>query len=158
MPKQDVPGIIRQVAAHRSRQRRIPLNRRRILVKKVKGADFRVNRHEIEVDVEFATTGNPFDMMDRILNAVEDFDRKLWEERVRKINEVKSSVMKWMDYLERALQPAQYREFVESFLPDEVVDITALAPDSIYEELDLEQLALIAEAERLTDKGIYFRA
>lgn len=157
-PKQDVKGIVVALANHRSRQRRIPLKRRRILLKKVKGADFRVNKYEIEIDVEFATSGNPLDMMDRVLDAVEEFDRRLWEDRVRMINEVKSSVMKWMDYLERTLQPGQYREFVEGFLPEDVVDISALAPDAIEEELDLEALALIAEGERLADKGIYFRA
>lgn len=146
---QDVKGIVVAVAQHRSRQRRIPLKRRRILVKKVKGADFRVNKHEIEIDIEYATSGNPFDMMDKILNAVRDFDRALWEERIRKINECKSSVMKWMAYLERALPDKDYREFVESFLPEDVI---------AGEELDLEQLALIAEGERLADKGIYFRA
>lgn len=147
---QDVKGITVQLVKHRSRQRRIPLGRkRRILVKKIKGADFRVNRHEIEIDLHFITSGNPLDNADRILDAVYDFDKALWEERIRKINEIKSSVLRWMDYLERALPHEDYRKFVESFLPADVMR---------GEHLDLEALTLIAEGERFQDKEIYFRA
>lgn len=156
--KQDVKGIVVALAAHRSRQRRIPIGRRRLLLKKVKGADFRVNKHEVELDINYATSGNPIKMIDRVLDAIVDFDRALWEERIRKINEVKSSVMRWMDYLERALPRGQYHEFVTGFLPEEVIDVGTLAPDLIESELDLEALAILAEGERFQDKGIYLRA
>jgi len=168
--KQDVGAIVRALLEHRSRERRIPLNRRRVLLKKIKGADFRINRYDIEIDVAFATgSANPFVPIDRVLNEIAEFEQRNAEELARQLTEVKVNVLKWAGYIRRHLSTAEYVRFVETQLLTEeprrliafragVALFDALTDDEINEQLDLETLALLAEGERFQDRGIYFHA
>ncbi len=123
MAKQNVEKIVRQIIRLRSRQRLVPLRRRQINVYSGLRGDYHVNKFEIKVKLAYAVTGNPFDMIDPVIAAVVEFDRREEEERARKITQIKSSVLKWASYLERTLSREMYLEFVCSLLPKDVVHV-----------------------------------
>ena len=156
---QNVVKIVQSLAAQRARQRFIPLKRREINVAKMRN-NFHVNRFEIRIDWDFALSGNPVKMIDLVLNAVEEFDRREYEERVRRVVEVQSTVMQWAAYLERVLSQNEYRRFVRSLLPPApilIMPIEDLTPEP-YDASPFDVFAYEAmEAERMLDKGIYFR-
>lgn len=111
---QDVNAIIRKVARHRARERLIPLRRRQINVYPGLKGDYWVNRHEIKIKLSFAVSGNPFEMMDKVLNAVLEFDAVAQREKAMGITRIKSEIMKWSAYLERTLTHEMYEDFVLS--------------------------------------------
>lgn len=150
---QDVVAIVRHVCAARARQRLIPLGRRRVVIKKTKD-DFRINRYEIIIDWHYATTGNPIEMIDRVLDAVVEFDTREYEERVRKIVEIQSQIKQRAAYLERILSRNEYRAFIASLLPAPVIPVEALAPD--HDDLNLDFL-MVLEGEGMITKEIPFR-
>lgn len=155
---QDVVAIVRSLTEQRARQRLIPLRRREITIKLIKG-DIRIKRWEIFIDYNFATQGNPVLMIDKVLDAVVEFDRRDYEEKARRITEVKSFVMQWSSYLERTLSRGDYRRFVESLLlnnPGPVVPVATLAPSETNGLSSIDSL-LMAEAEYLLDIGIQLR-
>jgi hypothetical protein len=116
---QDVGAIVRRVAQHRARERLIPLRRRQINIYPGLKGDYWVNRFEIKVKLSYAITGNPFEMIDHVLDAVVEFDLKATREKAMGITRVKSEIMKWTAYLERALSAEMYEEFVQSLHSDE---------------------------------------
>ncbi len=154
--RQDVVAIVRSLCEQRARQRLIALKYREITVKTVKG-DYRVNRHEIFIDYNYATRcRNPVDMIDRVLDAVVEFEKRDEEEKARRIVGVQVSVMRWTAYLERATPRKAYREFIRSLLPrppgpGPVYSIATLAPD----DDNLELQALIFESETLVQQGMH---
>lgn len=103
--------------------------------------DFRVNRHEVFIREGFVLEGDPIAALDQVLAAVENFDRLEHVERVRKINEVKSSVMEWMAYLERTLNHEDYEEFVASLAPP---------------PKNMNGRAEVAYGEDMHDRGIHY--
>lgn len=151
--QRETERIVRSLFRHRAAQRQLAIRPRYIIsVLKLKGADFRVNRHEVKIDIVFATTGNPIEMIDKVLDSVEHYQQREYEERARKITEVKSEVLQRMAYLERTLSHGEYEEFILSLLPEQPIPIEDLAPD-------IDLLALIAEGEYLTQiVGTYFNA
>lgn len=117
MPKkQDVNGIVVRITRHRARQRLIPLRRRQIHVYKGLKGDYSVNRHEIKVQLRYAVSGNPFDMIDPVLDAVVEFDLREVKEKAQGIIRLKSEIMKWSAYLERTLSREMYNEFILSLI------------------------------------------
>ncbi len=144
-----IEDTVVSIIEQRARQLRVPLKRRQVTVLKKLDSDVHVNKHEMFIRLGFVLEHeDPTEPIDQLLKAVENFDRRLYEERVRKINEVKSSVMRWMEYLGRALPPQQYEEFVRSFLPKDTI---TLEPD---EEV-MENL-LILEGQYYQDRGIHY--
>ena len=109
---QNVSAIVRKVARHRARERQIPLHRRQINVYPGLKGDYWVNRHEIKIKLSYAVSGNPFEMMDAVLNAVVEFDSVAERQKAMGITRIKSEIMKWSAYLERTLTREMYDEFV----------------------------------------------
>ncbi|KKN88112.1 hypothetical protein LCGC14_0251840 [marine sediment metagenome] len=115
MPKgQDVNAIVRRVTQHRARERLIPLRRRQINVYPGLKGDYWVNRFEIKIKLRYAVTGNPFEMIDHVLDAVVEFDLIETRKRAMQVTELKSHIMKWAAYLERTLTKEMYDEFIQS--------------------------------------------
>ncbi len=115
MPKgQDVNTIVRRVTQHRARERLIPLRRRQINVYPGLKGDYWVNRFEIKIKLRYAVTGNPFEMIDHVLDAVVEFDLIETRKRAMQVTELKSHIMKWAAYLERTLTKEMYDEFIQS--------------------------------------------
>ena len=115
--KQDVNGIVVQIMKHRCHQRQVPLRRRKIKVYPGLKNDYWVNRWEVKIKLSYAVKGNPFDMIDPVINAVVEWDSRLYKERFKSIVEEKSEIMKRAAYLERTLDHEGYIRFVESLLP-----------------------------------------
>lgn len=157
---QDVVAIVRSLTEQRARQRLIPLRNREITIKRIK-EDIRIKRWEIFIDYSYSTRGNPVLMIDRVLDAVVEFDRRDYEERVRRITEVKTFVLQWSSYLERTLSRGEYRRFIEGLLlnnPGPVIPVASLAPSEPKPDgLTNIDMLLLAEAEYLSDIGIHLR-
>lgn len=128
MAKHDVPAIVANVLTHRARLRQIPLNRRQITVAKFRN-DFRVNKYEIFISIDYALRGNPFDMVDPIIDAVLDFDTRLWQERAKHITVTKSMVMSRVGYLERHLSAIEFARFIDSLHTEGIKDVDFYAPE-----------------------------
>ena len=124
----DIAGIVSDVLIARARQRQIPLGRRKITVLKFRNP-IRVNRHEIFISIDYALVGNPFDMVDPIIDLVLDFDTRVWQERAKQITMTKCTVMNHVSYLERHLSPINFARFIDSLHTDGVKDIEYYAPD-----------------------------
>ena len=123
--KQNVNAIVVRILRHRARQRCIPISPRRIIkvYPGLKG-DYRINRHEIKIKLAYATRGNPFEMIDPVLNAVVDFDMIAVKEQAQRITRVKSQIMMWSSYLERTLSKEMHSSFVLSLLPSQADEKT----------------------------------
>ena len=116
MAKQDMTPIVAKVLRHRARERQIAISPRRIIkVYPALGGDYAINRHEIRILKRYALSmENPFDMVDPVLTAVAAFDMIAVHEQAQRIVRVKSEIMKWTEYLERALPSKTYSEFIHS--------------------------------------------
>ena len=79
--------------------------------------DYWVNKHEIKIKLSYAVSGNPFEMIDPVLDAVLEFDTREFKEKVEQITRIKALVMQWAAYLERVLSKKAYAKFVRSLLP-----------------------------------------
>lgn len=112
---QDVQSIVAQIAKVRARERNLPFQRR-VEVKEDLSDDFKVDRYTVEVSIAYATSGQPFEMIDRVLNACEEFDQRIYEERARHITAAKSIIMKQTAYLERTLNDEAFQHFFEDLL------------------------------------------
>jgi hypothetical protein len=143
MSDQDVAGIIRSIVKQRAAQRQIPLSRRMISVEPKLKDNYAVNRHDIRIQPDFVLYGtDPVAQVDRVLEAVQTFDRKLHENKAEKINEVKSNVLAWAGYLKRTLSRNEYIDFLDQLDPP-------LPSRNGHTELE-------AEGERLQDRGTHF--
>ena len=116
MAKQDMTPIVAKVLRHRARERQRAISPRRIIkVYPALGGDYAINRHEIRILKRYALSmENPFDMVDPVLTAVAAFDMIAVHEQAQRIVRVKSEIMKWTEYLERALPSKTYSEFIHS--------------------------------------------
>ena len=113
--KQDVQKIVVQLLHHQARVRQISMSRfRRIRVGQLIGAEYKVNKHELIVDARFAVKGNPFDMADRVLDAIVEQETRAFEQRARAIVEAKVGAIQWTDFLRRALNDQDYSKFIHS--------------------------------------------
>jgi hypothetical protein len=118
MAKEDLTPLVVQILRHRARERLIPVKADRII--KVypslpKGGDYQINRFEIRIAKSFVLKyENPFDMIDHVLTAVAAFDMIAVHEQAQRITRVKSEIMKWSAYLERALPHEAYADFIHS--------------------------------------------
>lgn len=115
---QSVQALVVKIVRHRSRERQIPLQRRQVNVYPGLKGDYWINKFEIKIKLGYAVTGNPFDMIDPVLDAVIEFDLRETEERARGITKVKSEIMQRTAYLERTLPRAMYSEFIQSLYPN----------------------------------------
>ena len=134
MAKQNVNAIVVQIVEHRARQRLIALRRRKIKVYPGLKNHYWVNRWEIKIQLAYAVSGDPFKMIDPVLNAVIEWDTRWAKERVKQIVITKTEIMKQIGYLERALTPEMYAEFVSSLLPDENEDEEHVQGRPLYRE------------------------
>lgn len=138
---QDTAAIIKAIVKQRASQRVVLLGRRILTVKVIK-SDFRLNRHEVEINPTFVLSGDPISAVDKILNAVVDFDEKAQQEKAQRLVEVKSHVLQWSAYLQRSLTKREYMAFVIELMPTP-------NGDGPHEEAE-------AEGERFIDRGIPF--
>lgn len=139
--KQDVTGIIISTIRQRAAQRGVFISRR-ILTVKVDKDDYRINRHEIQVNPGFVLAGNPIQAIDKLLDAVNTFDEVGIQKKAQRVVEVKSNVLQWTAYLSRTLTKKEYLQFIGELLPSS-------NGDGPHEEAT-------AEGERFADKGIPF--
>lgn len=139
--KQDVSGIICTIIKQRAAQRGVFISRRILTIKVIRD-DYRVNKHEVEINPAFVLAGDPIAAVDKILNAVVTFEEALFQHKVRQITEVKSNVLQWSAYLERTLSKKEYLSFLSELIPSK-------NGDGPHEEAE-------AEGERFLDKGIPF--
>lgn len=116
--EQGPAAIVVSILQQRAAQRKVPLSRRRLTVSKGLKDDFTINKHEVEVQLAFVLAArDPVKSLDRVLDAVVDFDTRLWKERAKTINEIKSNILKWSAYLERTLSDQEYERFIASLIP-----------------------------------------
>ena len=115
MAKQDVEAIVKAIVRHRATERKILLGRRKISVHKGLKGDYFINKFEIKIKKQFAVAHrDPFRMADAVLNAIEEHNTRVYEERCRHITVTKSEIMKKAAYLERVLAPEAYAKFIHS--------------------------------------------
>lgn len=138
---QDVVAIIRTIVKQRAAQRGVFISRRILTVKVIRD-DYRINKHEVEINPAFVLAGDPVAAVDKILDAVVTFEEAVHQYKAQKITEVKSNVLQWGAYLERALNKQEYADFISSMMPSS-------NGDGPHEEE-------IAEGERFLDRGIPF--
>ena len=118
MAKEDMSPLVAKILRHRANQRHIAIRPSRII--KVYpslpgGGDYSINRFEIRILKRFALSyPNPIEMIDHVLTAVAAYDMIAVHEQAQRITRVKSEIMKWSAYLERALSHKEYADFVHS--------------------------------------------
>ena len=116
MVKVDLSPIVASALRLRARERLIPIKPSRIIkvYPKLDG-DYSVNKFEIRIRRDYVLSKpNPFDIIDKVLTAVAAYDMIAVHEQAQRIVRVKSQIMQWSAYLERALPKKAYVDFVHS--------------------------------------------